>query len=269
MTRDGSVWLWAWRQSAMERLSLPGLGPISQLKFSADGRTLAVASERSILALQLTATAPLAGKPIQHEDRIWHVGFDPRDHRLLVSSEDRVMRWWDPVTGNALSPPMRGDGGINFAEFSPDQRRVFTSSANYDAMIWNTQTGKPITPPFKPRPGLTRAAFSPNGAWLVVVTKEGSLQVWDSSTGEAMTPPLPTSGPVSLCRFSPDGHSVITVEGGQTVVCRPFLLEAASIARSLEQATLLSAYRVDDQGFLAPLARAEVVRLAKIGLSKQ
>lgn len=268
LARDGSVWLWTWRPSAMERLSLPGLSSVSQVKFSSDGRTLAVASERAVLALRLTDATPLAGKPIQHDDRISHVGFDPRDHRLLVSSEDRVMRWWDPMTGNALSPPMRGDGGINFAEFSSDQRRVFTSSANYDAMIWNTQTGKPMTPPFKPRPGLTRAAFSPNGAWLVVATKEGSLQVWDSSTGEAMTPPLPTLGPVSLCRFSPDGHSVITVEGGQTVVCRPFLLEAASIARSLEQATLLSAYRVDDQGFLALLDRSEVVRLARITLPK-
>lgn len=265
---DGSVWLWDWRQSAMERLSLPGLGPISELKFSPDGRTLAVASERVVMAVQLSGATPVTGKPIRHEDRVRHIGFDPRDHRLLVSSEDRVMRWWDPVTGNALSPPMRGDAGINFAEFSPEQRYVFTSSVNYDAMIWNTQTGKPNTPPFKPGPGLTRAAFSPNGSWLAITTKEGSLQIWDGSSGETMTPPLPTLGPVSLCRFSPDGHSVITVEGGRTVVCRPFLLEAASMARSLEQATLLSAYRVDDHGFLAPLERSEVVRLARMSLPK-
>jgi WD40 repeat protein len=266
VARDGSLWLWDWQRRAMEPLRLPGLALISQIEFSADGRSLAIAAEKTVIPVQLTETTHIVGKRIQHEDRIWHIGF--AGGRLLVSSEDRVMRWWDPATGAPLSPPMRGDGGINFAEFTADQERVFTSSANYDAMIWNARTGQPMTPPFKPRAGLNRAAFSPEGRWLALTSSEGSLQIWDSSSGEAMTPPLPTNSAVSFCRFSPDGRWLVTVEGGRRVVCRPFLLEAPPMSSSLDQAALLAAYRVDDHGFLAPISRPDIARLAKNTLPK-
>lgn len=178
------------------------------------------------------------------------------------------MRWWDGGSGKPLTPAFRGDGGINFAEFSPGERRVFTSSANYDAMIWNTLTGEPATPPFKLRGGLTSAVFSVDGKWLALASKEGTLQVWDAASGQAITPPLPTLGTISSCRFSPNSRWIVTVEGGRTVVARPFVVDPEPRGRGLEQATLLSGYRVDRHGFLQRLDEVEIAKLAKQALQK-
>jgi WD40 repeat protein len=265
-SRDNSVWLWDWQGNNIQRLALSRTGVAGAMAFSPDGKTLAIAVLREVGFVPLAR--PETQQWAQHQDRVWHIGFAD-GNRLLASSEDRVMRWWDSQTGAAFSPPIHGDGGIYFAAFSPDQRRVFTSSANYDAMVWDTVTGRPLTPPFKPRPGLTGAAFSPDGHWLAAACGEGSLQVWDASSGEAMTPPLPTLGPLTHCRFSPDGRRLITVEDGRIVVCRPFLLEALSNQQAVTRAELVSGYRVDEQGLLVPLDQVESARIAKANLATE
>ena len=113
-----------------------------------------------------------------------------------------------------------------------------------------------------------QSAFSPDGRWLAAASREGTLQVWDASTGEAMTPPLPTAGTVDLCRFSPNGRWIITLEDDRIVVCRPLLLEPLSPQNAELKATLLSGYRVDDQGLLIPLDSSESARLAKLSVGR-
>jgi len=260
---DGSALLWDWKRGLTQVLPLPQAGIPAQVAFSPDGRTLAAAGGREVLLFRLDDSSCSIVARVQHSDRIWHVGFDSQGRKFLASSEDRVMRWWNPSNGAALSPPLHGDGGISFAEFSPDQRRVFTSGANYDAMVWDTMAGRPMTPPFRPRPGLRNATFSGDNHWLITTSSEGTLQVWDSATGEAMTPPLASLGPITFCGFSPDARWIITVEDGKTVICRPFLSEPISRERATAQAALLAGYRVDDHGLLVPLEANESARLAK------
>ncbi|HTL18031.1 MAG TPA: WD40 repeat domain-containing serine/threonine-protein kinase [Patescibacteria group bacterium] len=261
--RDGSVWLWDWKSGSTEPLPVIRTVAGPQAVFSPDGQTLAIAWGREAFMFNSVALDSRKVVRIQHNDRIWHIGFETGGAKLLASSEDRIMRWWDPETGSSLSPPIHGDGGISFAEFSADQQRVFTSGANYDAMVWNTTTGRPLTPPFKPRVGLKDATFSPDDRWLITTSSDGTLQVWDSSSGEAVSPPLVALGPISFCRFSPDGRWIITVEDGKTVVCRPFLVEGGSRERATAEATLLAGYRVDNHGLLVPLDANESARLAK------
>jgi WD40 repeat protein/serine/threonine protein kinase len=260
---DGTAWLCDWQTGVTEALPVPETGLLSQVAFSPDGRKLAIASGREVIVFELGNVAWRIVARFQHNDRIWHVGFGAPGTKLLASSEDRVMRWWNPASGSPLSPPVHGDGGISFAEFSTDQQQVFTSGANYDAMVWDTSTGRPITPPFKPRPGLRSATFSPDKHWLVTTSSDGTLQVWDSSSGEPMTPPLAALGPVSFCRFTPDGRWIITVENGNTAIGRPFLVDARSTESSAAEAALLAGYRVDDHGLLEPLGAKESAHLAK------
>lgn len=260
-SRDGSVWLWDWGRAALECIPVFATEPVAHITFSPDGTLLALAAGKNVATVEVSHGKQRVAARFQHEDRVWHVGFGAK--RLLVSSEDRVLRWWNPFSGAPLTPAMRGDGGINFAEFSADHARVFTTSANYDAMTWDATTGKPMTPPFKPRPGVTGAAFSPNDNYVALTSSEGSVQVWDTLSGEAMTPPLRGPGPITQCRFSPDGRWFATVEDARIVTCRPFLLEAPSTNAALERAALLSGYRIDDHGFLAPLTALQVAQLSR------
>ena len=259
LDRDGAAWAWDWSSGSVERIENSGRG--SHISFSGDGRLLAISTEKEVRLFRIhRASASPIGR-IQHADRVWHVGFVPGASRLLVSSEDRVMRWWDGSTGKPLSAPLRGDGGINFATFSPDQMRVFTASVNYEAMIWSTRSGRPITPPFNPKAPVVQAVFSSDGHWVALITNDSTLQVWDATSGEPMTPSLPAAGKVGACQFTSDDRWLITTEAGRKVVARRFLLQALAREDTLARAALLSGQRVDGHGFLTRLDAFENARL--------
>jgi WD40 repeat protein len=188
---DGEVWLWYAGDPAHPFLiggplkslgtaggPLNGRPAINSVKFSPDGRTLAIAGEDQ--AIQL-----------------WDVA--------------------DPIHPRRLGPPLTGQAGpITSLAFSPDGETL--ASGSYDNTIWLRNVADPehphlIIPPLTGGTGpVYSVAFSRDGDELASGDGDGTVRLWNTADPAhpqpLFQPVSANAGPVASLAFSPDDHTL-------------------------------------------------------------
>jgi WD40 repeat protein len=183
----------------------------SDLKFSPDGRTLAVSSHRSreIILWDIETGQPrmtLRG----HSSPVMAMAFAP-DGQSLASAAwpDRVVVLWDLDTGR---PRRRLTGPSIWAPslaYSPDGRLLATVNASERCVrIWDVRTGGQVGRIAGHSLPIHSVAFSPDGRLLATGAGDGSARLWSAATGRELRR---LDGQADLLRevvFSPDGRTL-------------------------------------------------------------
>jgi WD40 repeat protein len=96
------------------------------------------------------------------------LAFSPDGRRVLVGSEERIVRVWDTVTGRRLYELRGHRAAIQAISVSPDNRTIATLCGAGLLKLWHMATGQMLLElETGGRDGLPKHyAFSPDGRWL-------------------------------------------------------------------------------------------------------
>ena len=206
---------WGLPEGAKARL---GRGYINEVKYSPDGRHLAVAGGSGIWLYDSVTSDPVAlmrsGNSFGAIDVVYS-----RDGSAFAAGADDIVCVWDAVTGEQkYSHRLTG----HFAQFrfgslalSPDGSQLAVSILN-TVRLWDVETGVLSHILSGGVPGdVISLAYSPDGRTLAIGHKsdivghsefEGDIRLWDAAAGELQdTLRGSISRPTSLA-FSPDGR---------------------------------------------------------------
>jgi WD40 repeat protein len=119
------------------------LAPINALRFSDDGRLVAVACSDATVRIWDVATQSPHGVPMRHDIRADDVAFLPR--RVVSASIDGTIRLWDldscRLRGVLLTP---GPGGIFGVDTTSDGQTIVSVDGGTNVRVWRAATPQEV-----------------------------------------------------------------------------------------------------------------------------
>jgi WD40 repeat protein len=168
----GRVTIWDLNQAKPAKVLTSVLGAVNDLRFSPDGKLLAVAggqpSFKGDLRLYRTSDWQLVATLAGHDDVVFSIVFSPESQRLASASFDKTVRVWDVASHKSL---LRLDGHSDF---------------------------------------VYGVAFSPDGKWLASCSKDRSVKITDASTGQSRQTISGMNEDILAVAFHPDGKSIVS-----------------------------------------------------------
>jgi WD40 repeat protein len=210
----------------METVLADGYTSTGPMRFSPDGRHIAVAVGRVIVLVDAVTGATvgeLAGEEFgEDEDGAslignGHAGYVTSlaysaDARVLLGADDAGTLWlWDVNTGHPVRC-FEPDAAVTQVVMSPDGR---TAAALAYSLIffWDAVNGG-LLDEWRVAP-TGSIQFHPDGTAILVTMEDHSARIYDVRTGRLQSL-LRHPQPVSSAEFSPDGGRVITTIGSDS-----------------------------------------------------
>jgi WD40 repeat protein/tRNA A-37 threonylcarbamoyl transferase component Bud32 len=205
--------------SGKDLLALHPTGLVGDVSLSPDGKYLAVANQWTPYLVTIyevdteKAVRTLAG----HTDRITSVSYTPDGKRLVTSSADKTIKFWDPTAEPGFRRlPGRAVPMSNTVAFSPDGRHVaWTTPASVpflgpvaEITLWDMARGS-VAQQLKGHALFAQGfAFSADGRYLASAGQDKRAKVWDTTTGREVCTYHGHTGEVQSVAISPDGKWV-------------------------------------------------------------
>jgi len=209
ITKPGTVWLWDIDSRRMTAALTGHIGYVNRAAFTADGATLATASDDSTIRLWDVAThQPITTLTVSPRTYVLSLAFSPDGHTLVTSGEDGTVRLWD-VTGRRVTASYDHGKPVFGVTVSPDGRIIASAGDDDTAILWDRTTQRIlVTLDYFGRSAVRSVAFSPDGMRLAVGTYDGTIRLFSVATQE-LTATLPGhAGAVWSLAFSPDGKTL-------------------------------------------------------------
>ena len=181
-----------------------GKGNINDMKCSADGNLLAVATSIGVWLYDLT-TGEERNLFIGHSSEVFSISFNS-DGTILASGGryyDYTIRLWDVKTGNNINRFSIPRDDTNSLSFSPDNR-ILASSVGAEIWLWDVETGEHINTLIGHTGRVSDVLFSPDKRLLVSGSVDGTLRLWNNASGENVKVLTGHTGWVSSTSFSSD-----------------------------------------------------------------
>src|SRR5206468_3306317 len=152
LSRDRRLEIWDLAEERKLVEFKQGVTPISSLKFSPDGKTLAVGfineglpyKTVKLLDLESKQTLRTLADKIENDDRIvFSLEFN-QDVSKFASASGNLIRIWDVKSGNELEPFNGHASRINSIAFSPDGELLASGSSDGTFRVWGVNSHKEI-----------------------------------------------------------------------------------------------------------------------------
>jgi WD40 repeat protein len=177
-----------WNAEGREQHKLPaGLGGVSAMAFSPDGRTLVAAAYDTDVRVWTVRDGELKRVIDEMTVSMFEVAFSPDGKLLASAGVDRTIYLWDTATWKLVRKITGQPEMISALEFSPDGKYIATGGMNEMAfgapvsvMIWDAGTGKPVKT-LKAEHRVGAVAFSPDGKHLAAADMDKTVSVWNLS----------------------------------------------------------------------------------------
>jgi WD40 repeat protein len=185
-------------------------GAVQSVAFSADGLTLASASEDTTVKLWNLTLSPLSAQEratlTGHTQQVTSVALSPDGSRAASGSWDQTVKIWDAASGAELLTLAGPTAWVWSVTFSPDGRYLAAGSDDGVARVWEVVSGQLVFASDGQARGVMGVAFSPDGRLLAGATGDGPVLIWGVPDGaERMRLPGHPDNTASSVAFSPDG----------------------------------------------------------------
>lgn len=196
------------------------VSPVSSVKFSPDGKLLAVGGYQEVRLVDVATDKPVATLS-GHADYVRSLAFSP-DGKMLAAAGGPPQRGgeikiWD-VNSHRLLKTLTGHKDCIYSvAWSPDGKLL--ASGSYDRMVklWNVSTGQEVKNLQDHIDAVFAVAFSPDGKYLASASQDRGVKIWNVATGERLyTLGDATDGLTSLA-YSPSGKQVAAAGYDKTI----------------------------------------------------
>jgi WD40 repeat protein len=157
-----------------------------------------------------------------HKDGVGSLAFSPNGRLLVSGSEDKTIRFWEPVRGRAMGSPLLTEHDVTSVAFSPDGGHL-AFGQSMAVTLWDILARRPR---FKSLEGheseVLSVAFAPNGRLLASGGLDNRVILWDAVHGKYLTD-IPSLGTTSVrsVAFGPDSDLVASAGDGEAPVAIP------------------------------------------------
>jgi WD40 repeat protein/tRNA A-37 threonylcarbamoyl transferase component Bud32 len=162
--------------------------PISAVRFSPDGKTLAVSCWNQILLWDAQRRAGQA-LPLPSGKLTRDLTFAPHG-ALLVAGAGQTLQFWDQRAAILLAEVPAHRTAIGSVAFSPDGSRIATGSDDGAVRLWDAAQRSAIGRALAHRGPVRLVRFSPDGEFLLTAGSR-EVRIWNHRTGEPIGPALP------------------------------------------------------------------------------
>lgn len=215
---------------------VPVVSPVASVKFSPDGKLLAVGGYKQVQLID-----PATGKVLEtlrgHADYVRSIAFSP-DGKMLAAAGGPPQRGgeikiWD-VQSYALLKTMIGHKDCIYSvAWSPNGKLV--ASGSYDKMVklWDVGTGKEIRNLQDHIDAVFAVAFSPDGKRLASGSQDRTVKIWDVATGKRLYTLSDATDGLTSIAYSPDGKQIAAAGYDKTIYIWNLGDNGGTLAQSL------------------------------------
>ena len=217
----GRATLWDLRSARPVKVLTSVLGAVNDLRFSPDGKRLAVAggqpSAKGDLRLFDTSTWKLVGVLAGHEDVVASVSFRPDGKKLASAGFDKTVRVWDLATLRQERVLTMHSDFVHAVAYSPDGKWLASASKDRTARVVDAASGAGRLTFSGTEQDVLAVAVSRDGKAVVSSGAGPGLSWWNAETGARLRVQNGHRGAVHELAFSADGK-VLASAGGDGAV---------------------------------------------------
>ncbi|WP_440082257.1 WD40 repeat domain-containing protein [Streptosporangium sp. LJ11] len=168
-------------------------GGVTDVAYSPDGRTFAVACSDRSVRIWDAATLRQIGAPLTgHEKRALSVAYDSEGKTLASGGEDGTIRLWDVAAHRAIGTPLTGHRDwVTSVVFNPVARRFASAGHDDTVRLWDLDARRQIGAPLTGHRGdVLVLAYSPDGRTLASGGTDKTVRIWDPASRRRIGAPI-------------------------------------------------------------------------------
>jgi len=196
------------------------VSPVSSVKFSPDGKLLAVGGYQAVRLVD-----PFTGKPLAtlsgHADYVRSLAFSP-DGKMLAAAGGQPQRGgeikiWDISSHQPLKTLLGHKDCIYSVAWSPDGKLL--ASGSYDKMVklWDVASGQEVKNLQDHIDAVFAVAFSPDGKHLASGSQDRGVKIWDIATGQRLYTLSDAADGLTSIAYSPSGKQIAAAGYDKTI----------------------------------------------------
>jgi serine/threonine protein kinase/tricorn protease-like protein len=224
LTADGRTLASASQDNSIQLWDMVGGKPLNSFSdhanavaFNSDGRTIAAADTDNNVRLWDAPTGQVIATMAGHTEQVLCVVFSPDGHKLASGSADKTVRLWDATGDRSIRTLQGHTAEVRSVAFSPDGGRVASASADNTIKLWDVATGKLLRTLQGHGSAVNSVAFSPDGRTLASGSDDMTIKLWDVASGKNLRTLQGHTAAVRSVAFGPQGRRLVSGSADTTV----------------------------------------------------
>jgi len=227
------------------------VSPVTAIKFSPDGRVLAVGGYREVRLID-PASGNILATLSGHSNYVRSLAFSP-DGKMLAAAGgspqlEGEIKIWDIQSHQLLKTLVGHKDCIYSIAWSPDGKLI--ASGSYDKMVklWDVAAGKEQLNLQDHIDAVFAVAFSPDGKRLASASQDRTVKIWNVSTGRRLYTLSDALDGLTSIAFSPSGDRVAGAGYDKTIYIWQLAEDDGHLSQSLiadEESQLALAWSPD------------------------